>query len=540
MIAEEQKALLKRVKTLEKELASREKIIAEKDKSIAEKERAIAQKEDQILRLENELLWLRKKVFGRMSEKRLSLDPSALDEPTLFGDEMSPEERARLNAEAAKELDVADKSIRVTEHERKARKPIDTSKLEVKEVHVYPEGLNMEDYSELAPEVSDKLVLVPSRMYVERTVRHKYVLKSGLQIADPERPAFEIAPLPEYPVYKSMASASLLTDIIIQKYYYHLPFYRVIQKYREMGVTISDSTINDWFAAVCEKLKILYDRLREKVMASGYIQVDESTVPVIDNEKHRAVKGYMWDVLDMGSGMNFFHYDNGSRSRETARWLLCSYRGAMQCDGYEAYNQFEQMGIRVLACWAHVRRKFVDALEENRRLATEAIVYIKRLYKVESEADELGLLPEQRCEKRKAESYPIILEFERWLVDTDRKVLNSSRMGKAIAYTYSLLPRLAIYVTDGHYMIDNNPIDNTIRPLAIGRKNYLFCGNKAAAYRTAVVYSLICCCKSADVDPRMWLEDVLCRLPAYESGKKDVQELLPKYWKETFAQSSGG
>lgn len=173
MIAEEQKALLKRVKTLEKELASREKIIAEKDKSIAEKERAIAQKEDQILRLENELLWLRKKVFGRMSEKRLSLDPSALDEPTLFGDEMSPEERARLNAEAAKELDVADKSIRVAEHERKARKPIDTSKLEVKEVHVYPEGLNMEDYSELAPEVSDKLVLVPSRMYVERTVRHK-------------------------------------------------------------------------------------------------------------------------------------------------------------------------------------------------------------------------------------------------------------------------------------------------------------------------------------------------------------------------------
>ena len=198
------------------------------------------------------------------------------------------------------------------------------------------------------------------------------------------------------------------------------------------------------------------------------------------------------------------------------------------------------MGIRVLACWAHVRRKFVDALEENRRLATEAIVYIKRLYKVESEADELGLLPEQRCEKRKAESYPIILEFERWLVDTDRKVLNSSRMGKAIAYTYSLLPRLAIYVTDGRYMIDNNPIENTIRPLAIGRKNYLFCGNKAAAYRTAVVYSLICCCKSADVDPRMWLEDVLCRLPAYESGKKDVQELLPKYWKETFAHSSGG
>lgn len=560
MTIEEQNALLERVKALEDELSRKDEVIETNKKRIRDREEKIEQiehvveakereiekiervieaNEQKILELENQLYWLRKKVFGKMSEKRLPLDPSVLDKPSLFGDEMSEQERNALNAATAKELSDIDRTVKVAEHERKVRKAIDTSKLEVREMHVYPEGINLDEYTEMEPEISDKLALIPAQMYIERTVRHKFVLKSSLQVENPERKAFEIAPLPESSIYKSMASASLLADIIIQKYFYHLPFYRVIQKYRELGVTISDSTINDWFAAVCEKLKILYDKLREEVMASDYIQVDESTVPVIDNEKHRAVKGYMWDVLDCNTGMNFFHYDNGSRSKETARKLLCNYRGSMQCDGYDAYDQFETMGIKVLACWAHVRRKYTEALEENARLATEAIVYIKKLYKVESEADEQGLTPEQRCEKRKQESYPVILEFEKWLIDTDRKVLDKSRMGKAIAYTYALLPRLSLYVTDGKYNIDDNPIERTVRPLAIGRKNYLFCGNKAAAYRTAIVYSLISCCKSADIDPRIWLEDVLNRLPLYVKEGKNTSELLPHHWKVNFAPNSG-
>lgn len=518
MTAEEQNALLKEVKSLREQLSS---------------------KDEKIASLEYQLEWLRKKVFGRMSEKHLPLDPSALDEPSLFGDEMSVQEREALNAAAEKELADVSRTVKVAEHERKVRKPIDTSKLEVRETHIYPESINLEEYTELDPEIHDELALIPAQMYIARTIRHKYVLKSSLQMENPDRQAFEIAPLPESPIYKSMASASLLADIIIQKYFYHLPFYRVIQKYKELGVTISDSTINDWFAAVCEKLKVLYDRLREEVMASEYIQVDESTVPVIDNEKHRTVKGYMWDVLDCISGMNFFHYDNGSRSKETARKLLCNYHGTMQCDGYEVYNQFESMGIKVLGCWAHVRRKYTEALDENARLATEAIVYIKKLYKVESEADEQGLTPEQRCEKRKKESYPVIREFERWLIDTDRKVLNSSRMGKAIAYTYSLLPRLSLYVTDGRYNIDDNPIERTVRPLAVGRKNWLFCGNKASAYRAAIVYSLMSCCRTSDVDPRIWLEDILNRLPEYQKKGKDVSELLPHHWKVQQATNAG-
>ena len=154
-----------------------------------------------------------------------------------------------------------------------------------------------------------------------------------------------------------MASESLLADILINKYIYHLPFYRQIQKYKELGVVLSDATINDWFAAVCSKLRPLHDKLREQIMNKDYIQVDESTLPVIDNEKHRAVKGYMWAVRDAVGGSVYFHYDMGSRSGETAVKLIGKYRGAVQTDGYEVYESFENApGKRMIGCWAHVRR----------------------------------------------------------------------------------------------------------------------------------------------------------------------------------------
>ena len=170
------------------------------------------------------------------------------------------------------------------------------------------------------------------------------------------------------------------------------------------------------------------------------------------------------------------------------------------------------MAITLFGCWAHARRKFTEALDENRALATQALYHIGKLYKVESEADEAGLSMEERREKRIRESYPVILEFEMWMQDAYLKVLPKSRTGKAIVN------------------IDNNLIENAIRPLALGRKNYLFCGNDASAYRVAIVYSLIGTCKSAGVDPKEWMEDVLRKIPYYERDKKDMTELLPRNW----------
>lgn len=186
-----------------------------------------------------------------------------------------------------------------------------------------------------------------------------------------------------------------------------------------------------------------------------------------------------------------------------AREILGAYKGSVQCDGYDAYDQFEKNdNITVYGCWAHARRKFVDALNESNRLATEALCFIRKIYKVESDAYKAGLNADECKEQRLKISYPTIRIFETWMKETYLKVLPNSKMGDAIEYTYSLLPSLSHYVNDGRINIDNNLIENAIRPLALGRKNYLFCGNDASAYRAAIVYSLISTCKAVYVDPR--------------------------------------
>ena len=162
-------------------------------------------------------------------------------------------------------------------------------------------------------------------------------------------------------------------------------------------------------------------------------------------------------------------------------------------------------------------------------MATEGIDFIAKLYHIEDQTKDLTY--EQRAEMRQKEAYPVIRDFEVWLQDTSCKVLKSGRMYKAIQYAYGLLPRLRRYVQDGRYNIDNNLIENVIRPLAIGRKNYLFCGNSDSAIRAGIVYSLIASCKASGVEPREWLENVLERMPYYETGKRDITELLPRNWK---------
>lgn len=476
------------------------------------------------------LAWLRKKVFGSMSEKHLSLNPDEL-QLNLFPEQMSEDQKARLEAEASAEQKNIDRIIGQIK-ERPSRKPLDTSKLPVREEHIYPQGINADEYSELTPEISDSLERIPTMVYIRRIIRHKYVLKSNIQIKSPERKAFEIAPMPLAPVDKCIAGASVLADIILDKFMYHLPFYRVIQKYRESGIVLNDSTMNGWFSATCERIKPLYDILKSEILSSDYIQVDESTIPVIDNEKHRTVKGYMWCVRDALHGSVCFSYDFGSRSKATAHKLLLGYHGNVQVDGYNVYDDFEKIeGLTLYGCWAHARRKFVEALDEDNQKATQGLVYINKLYHIESVADDMKLTADQRKDKRKTEAYPIICEFEKWLGDTWLKVLPSSRIGKAIQYNYTLLPRLARYVNEGSINIDNNLIENAIRPLAIGRKNYLFCGNDGSAVRAAIIYSLISSCKAVGVDPREWMTDILRKLPIYKESKMDIRELLPRNWK---------
>ena len=518
-----------RIADLDRAIASKDSRIADLDRTVTSRDNRIADLDRKIVSKDNRIAYLEQQLYGSRSEKRLPINPDAL-QLSLFATEIDPQEQQRLDASIAKDEEKREKLLKVDGYERKVRKPIDTSRLEVREEHIYPEGINLEEYNEMEPLVTESLVLVPQKMYIRRIVRHKYALKASLQQSEPERRIFEVADLPAAPLHKCMASESVLADILVQKFVYHLPFYRVIQKYREMGVSVSDSTLGGWYAAVCEKLKPIYDRLKVDILSAPYIQVDESTVPVIDNEKSKTRKGYMWCVRDASGSGVFFHYDLGSRGTQVAMSLLKDYHGAIQSDGYDVYSKFTGMeGKTMLGCWAHARRKFVDAMKENERLASEALVYIGDLYHIETLTAEMP--NEERKKKRREMAYPQIIKFEEWM---QMKYFDPSMgplMRTAIEYTFKRLPKLSMYVNDGSWHIDNNGVENAIRPLAVGRKSYLFCGSDASAVRASMIYSFIATCKAAGIEPREWFEDVIRRIPEYESGKADVTHLLPKNWK---------
>lgn len=538
MTAEEQLiSALAEVERLRKAVVGKDAEISHKDALLSLKDAEISQKNAEIKKLSDTLLWLRRKVFGKMSEKNLPLDP---DQLLLFEQEhLTDEERARLD----KEVEAAEQQMTktITVKVKPSRRDLDTTGLPTEVIDIYPDGTTDEngklkdEYVEIGTDESSRLEHIAAKTYIKKTVIHKVMLKSDSNNKTPEDRRIICARLPLAPVNRCMAGASVLADIIIGKFMYHLPFYRQIQQYKESGITISESTMGGWYEAAVEKLKLLYDILRQHILQSEYIQIDESVLPVIDSEKHKARKGYEWCVRDAIRGAVMFYYDRGSRGSKVAREILGAYKGAIQCDGYDAYDQFEKNdNITVYGCWAHARRKFVDALNENNRLATEALCFIRKIYKVESDADKAGLNADERKEQRLKISYPTIRLFETWMKETYLKVLPNSKMGDAIEYTYSLLPRLSRYVNDGRINIDNNLIENAIRPLALGRKNYLFCGNDASAYRAAIVYSLISTCKAVDVDPRTWMEDVLRKIPYYQRDQRDLAELLPFNWKNRY------
>lgn len=319
----------------------------------------------------------------------------------------------------------------------------------------------------------------------------------------------------------------------MSKYMYHLPFHWQLAMFKLEGIKIPASTVNDWFVDCGDLLRALYYRLREIVLESDYIQVDKSIVPVINNEKHRAVKAYQWVVRSEMKNLVFFHYDKGSRAQRVVIELLRDYKGAVQTDGYDAYFIYEnKKGVLLLGWWAHARRIFNEALKEDQAGATYALEQISLLYGVESMADDQELDYQQRAELRSRLAYSVLLGFEKWIVSYMPKALSGGRMSKALTYTYSLFFRLSRYHLDGRYKMDNNIVENNIRLLALGRKNYMFCGNHDAAENAAIMYSLLGSCAALDVKRREWLTDVLTRIPNYNNNYSlDLADLLPHNWK---------
>lgn len=492
--------------------------------------------EDKIRQLTDQLAWYRLKFWKASSEKYIPQDPSQrrID---FDGVDILPQEEEMVK-EAAKEIVSYERRKPEKEKRQPVRLPLPDDLRRVEEI-IEPEGID-ENWIRIGEEVTEVLEHKPGELYVRRIVRPKYALRKDLQQLkeDGEESGeknIKIAALPLLPLPRSNAGASLLAELLIGKYVYHLPFHRSIAMFKLAGVSLPASTVNGWFSSSSDLLRALYYRLRDIVLATDYIQVDESTVPVINDEKHRAVKSYLWVVRSVMKKLMFFHYDKGSRAQKVVIDLLHNYQGAVQTDGYDAYSIYEnKKGVLLLGCWAHARRKFTESLKEDESGAKYALEQIGMLYNVEAMATDQGLDHDQRAALRSRLAYPILCAFEKWIVNYYPKAILQGRMYKALTYTYSLFQRLSRYHLDGRYQIDNNLVENDIRPLALGRKNYLFCGNHDAAENAAIMYSLLGCCKACDVNPREWLTDVLTRIPYYNNDySRDLAELLPHNWEMT-------
>ncbi len=492
--------------------------------SISEELAAVSKERDNlqgvILKMSDELRNLRRMMFGRKSERFIAEDPSQLS--LSFEGVQTLDEEREVEAIKAKEAQQAI-TPKKQKSDDKCERRVFAEHLERRDEVIEPDTIP-DGSKRIGEEITELLEYKPGELYVRRLIRPKYALKGGEGII--------IAPMPTTPLARTNAGASLLAHLLVGKYQDHLPLHRQISIFSRSGVHLKASTVSDWVQSAAELLEPLYLKLRERVMTSGYIQMDESIIPVVDKDKPRATKkGYHWVVRSPELKSLFFHYDKGSRAKYVAVDILKDFKGAVQSDGYGAYDIYEKkQGVALLGCWAHVRRKFEHALEEDPDRASEALRMIGELYAIERYAKENNLLPDKIKRLRETEAYPRIREFERWIEEivTSGRILKQSAMGKAIAYAYSLYPRLSRYVMDGRYQIDNNMAENAVRPLALGRKNYLFCRTHESAYHTSIIYSLLGTCKLWDINPEEWLTDIFNRISDCKQSK--LEELLPHKW----------
>ncbi|MGD1961873.1 MAG: IS66 family transposase [Fulvivirga sp.] len=457
-----------------------------------------------------ELAELKRLIFGSKSERFVSVDSQ---QTTLFDSPSASASQDALTVEISYQRKVA---------QREKQQPVRAllpAHLPRQEEVIEPERLE-EDMKKIGQEVTEILEHVPGKLYVRRIVRPKYVKD--------KQDGVYIGPLPSLPLAKSNAGPSLLAHILVSKFVDHLPYHRQIQIFKREGITLSSSTFNGWFHATSRLLEPLYQALVGQVQAQDYLQADESPIKVQDGHKKGATHmGYHWVYHAPKQKLAVFDYQP-SRSGKGPQGFLKTFQGSLQTDGYTAYEQLgKKPGITLLACMAHARRYFEKALDNDKERAEHALKVIQLLYALEREAQEDDSIDLITLRRQKAE--PILFAWKEWLGQQQGKVLPKSSIGKAINYTINLWPRLIRYTQQADYCIDNNGIENTIRPLAIGRKNYLFAGSHEAAQRAAMFYSFFACCKLHQVNPYEWLKQTLERIPDYQINK--IAELLPHNYK---------
>lgn len=472
----------------------------------------IAQLREENAILRQELAELRRLIFGSKSERFKGLPA---DQLSLFGNASPPESASPAKVET------------VTYGRSKKKHPgrhALPDHLPVEEVILEP----MEDVSgleKIGEEITETLDYTPALLIKRRTIRPKYVDRKTGQI--------HIASMPDRPLPKAIAEAGLLSHILISKYVDHLPLYRQARMFeRDFGWSVAQSTLVDWVRAVGDLLTPLYEVLVQKVLSSTYIQADESPLKVLEYGKSKGkappskkiMQGYQWVYYAPELELVYFNYRKG-RGQHGPKEVLASYSGSVQCDGYQVYDKIAAVepSITLLGCLAHARRYFEKALDSDPSRADHVLDQIRTVYRWERESKPAPI--EERQKVRSEKILPILENIQTWAQKEYEKVLPKSPIGQAMYYYQAQWKKIKAAARDARFHLDNNRIENQIRPLALGRKNYLFAGSHEGAQRMAMMYSFLGTCKQKGINPRVWLKEILQKIPAHPVNR--LEELLP-------------
>lgn len=470
------------------------------------------QQQIEIQALKLQLAQIRKMIYGSRQEKfvpQATLDQLSLDLPSESTGPVAT-------------------SVQKISYERTTSKPTPTNgnhpgryklpeHLERKVILIEP-GEVSETMKKIGEEITEELELEPGKLYVNRYVRPKYI--------DTRSERITIAPMVDRPLPKAIVGAGLLAQMMIDKYVDHLPIYRICERFKREKVNIPYNTMVDWIGQGIRLIEPLYGALKKKILSSDYLHADETGMKVMDKDRQGSThQGWFWAYQNSIEGLILFDYQP-TRSRGAPREILKDFKGHLQTDGYSVYDMYrEHENITLVHCMAHARRMFFEAQFNDASRSTQALEYFQALYVLERHWKEQQLGVDQIRNERQLKAAPVLEQFYTWMKTNIQEVLPQSPIGKAIGYTLNRWKELTVYITDGKLNIDNNPVENSIRPIALGRKNYLFAGNHEAAARSAMLYSLLGTCRLQQINPLDWLKSTLAALPSHPVNR--VEELLP-------------
>jgi transposase len=469
--------------------------------------------------LEQKLDLVLRRLFGKSSEK---LDPNQLELLLGLGEGKGGGETPA--APLAEEVPAKDAKAqaRNTRRERIPENlPVEETVVDPKEVEADPEQWRL-----IGEEVSEQLDYEPGRMFRRRLVRRKYVRRGDADAVP------VIAPLPPCLQERCIAGPGLMAAILVGKYADHLPLFR------QEGIFLSRhevylprTSMSRWVELAAGWLQPIYEIIRTGVMGGGYVQMDETPIRYLAPGNGQTKTGYLWTAHAPGGDV-FYHWETSRGAHCLRNVIPADFRGKVQCDAYAAYPSFarDKKHIELLGCWAHARRHFHEAREHEPLRAAWVLHQIKLLYRVERRLRDAKAGPALRAAARASESSMIYKRIGRALVRFKRsgRHLPQSSFGKAVEYALSNWKQLGVYLGDGRLEIDNNLVENAIRPTAVGKKNWLFFGGAGTGQRSAILYTIIACCRRRGIDPFEYLRDVLTRIPYHTNHT--VGELTPENW----------